>query len=271
MNRRTVFLAGAAAAAGIPAASLAAPQGAGTLGHYFPEGSPQKKKIGLIGGTGPESTLDYYRLLEYGTQKRFGKNFYPSIAIESVSVYDIFRFSEAKDYKGLANYLTEAVKRLAGAGCDVATFTGVTPHVVFEEVEAKSPIPMLSVITPTVDYAQARGMKKLALIATQFTMTGAFFSRPFERAGIELVKPNAQEIAFIGHKLDTEIEAGKYLPETQEAFRKIIARLAGEKPQALILGCTEMPGFLKGVDLPLPAVDPMALHIERLIDLILKG
>ena len=237
--------------------------------HCFPAGSPQQKKIGLIGGIGPESTLDYYKRVEYEAQKASGRNFYPNIAIESISVHDIFAFNERRDYKGLAQYILNAVKCLAGAGCDVATLTGITPHVVFDEVAAKAPIPMLSIVTPLVDYAKARGMNKLALIATQFSMTGEFFNRPFTQAGIELVKPNAKEIAFIADKMNTEIEMGMTLPQTQAAFKGIVERMAAETPQALILGCTELPGFFRGVDLPLPVLNPMDLHIARLVELIL--
>ncbi len=270
MNRRTmltVTAAGAAAAVSGAAHAAAQPR----LSHFFPSGSPQKLKVGLVGGTGPDSTLDYYKRITYGTQEKYGKPFYPNLAIESISVHTVFSLFSAKDFKGLAAYFTEAVKRLAGAGCDVASFTGITPHVIFDDVAAASPIPLVSLITPTAEAAKARKMKKLALLATQFTMTSDFFLKPFREAGIEIIRPDASQIAYVADKMNNEIEMGIIKPETQAKFRDIVSGMKKEGAEALIFGCTELPGFFKGVDLPLAGLDPMDLHIEKLIRLMLNG
>ena len=228
-------------------------------------------KLGLIGGTGPESTVAYYKGIEYGVQRKSGRNFFPNLTIESLSVFDVLAFCEKRDYAGLTAYLLNGIRNLAAAGARYAALTGITPHIVFEELSSASPIPLVSMVDAARDDAAARGFKKICLLGTLPTMEGTFFQSSFAKRGIEVITPNAGERRFIGTKIETELEFGKVLPDTRSEFKAIAERvIREEQAQAVVLGCTELPLIFADVSLPVPYIDVMQVHIAALIDLILR-
>ncbi len=227
-------------------------------------------KLGLIGGTGPESTIEYYKGIEYGVQQKSGRSFFPNLTIESLSVFDVLGFCGKQDYAGLTAYLLKGIRNLAAAGAQYAALTGITPHIVFDELSKASPIPLISMVDTARDYAAANGYKKICLLGTLPTMEGTFFQSSFAKRGIEVVTPTAEEKNYIGTKIETELEFGKVLPETQHAFQKIAERIIQEEQvQAIVLGCTELPLIFGGVELPVPYIDVMKVHINALVDLIM--
>lgn len=229
-------------------------------------------KLGLIGGTGPESTIEYYKSIEYGVQQKSGRSFFPNLTIESLSVFDVLSFCEKQDYAGLTAYLLKGIHNLAAAGAQYAALTGITPHIVFDELSNASPIPLISMVDTARDYASMHGYKKICLLGTLPTMEGTFFQKSFEKSGIKVITPNAEEKKYIGTKIETELEFGKVLPETQQAFIEIAEGIIREEQvQAVVLGCTELPLIFDGVELPVPYIDVMQVHIQALVDLIMQG
>lgn len=227
------------------------------------------KKLGLIGGTGPESTIEYYRQIEYGVQKETGN--FPDLAIESLSVFDVLHYCDKGDYTGLADYLLKGFQILARAGADFACLTGITPHIVFDELSARSPIPIVSIIDTVCEKTKMLGFKRIALLGTYPTMSGSFFQKPFLTAGIDVVIPREDEMRYIGQKIETELEMGLVIPETQRKICAIAERLISEEgAQAVILGCTELPLILNENALSVPCLDAMKIHIERLVHMILE-
>lgn len=229
-------------------------------------------KIGLIGGTGPESTIEYYKGIEYGVQQKSGRSFFPNLTIESLSVFDVLGFCQKQDYAGLTAYLLKGIRNLATAGAQYAALTGITPHIVFDELSKTSPIPLVSMVDTARDYAEANDHKKICLLGTLPTMEGTFFQNSFTKHGIEVVTPNAEERNYIGTKIETELEFGKVLPETQRVFKEIAERIIREEQvQAVVLGCTELPLIFDDVKLSVPYIDVMQIHINALVDLIIQG
>ena len=227
------------------------------------------RKLGLIGGTGPESTVEYYRQIAYGVQKKTGR--FPMLCIESLSVFEVLDFCERQDYAGLTDYLLKGFQCLANAGADFACLTGITPHVVFEKVAARSPIPVVSMVETANAYALQQGYRKIALLGTYPTMRGDFFPAPFRANGIDVVAPTEPEMQYIGEKIETELELGTVHPETQKRFYEIVERLVREEgAEAIVLGCTELPMILNSSLLSVPCMDVMEIHIRKLIDVILE-
>ena len=230
------------------------------------------KKLGLIGGTGPESTIEYYREIVYGVQKKTGEAFFPNLTIESLSVFDVLRFCDHQDYRGLTEYLLRGIQCLSDSGAEYAALTGITPHVVFEELSADSPIPLVSMVETSCSYAAENGFRKVGLLGTGPTMRGTFFQKAFADRGIETVTPCDEDLQFIAARIETELEFGKIVPETQKEFCRIVNRMADEDGiQAVVLGCTELPMIFRGTELPVPGIDVMRVHIDALIDLITDG
>ena len=227
------------------------------------------KKLGLIGGTGPESTIEYYRQIEYAVHEKTGA--FPNLAIESLSVFDVLRFCRKADYDGLVSYLVEGFQCLADAGADFACLTGITPHIVFDRVAAESPIRVISIVEAACQRAKELGFTRIALLGTYPTMAGSFFQTTFSRQDIEVITPEEAEMRYIGEKIETELELAKVFPETQKRFVEIAERLVNEEhAQAVVLGCTELPLILNDSLLSVPCLDVMKIHIEKLVSMIVE-
>lgn len=229
------------------------------------------KKLGLIGGTGPESTIVYYRELTQGVQKRLGRAVFPPLCIDSLSVFELLDFCEKGEYDRLADYLLAGLRNLSSAGAEVAALTGITAHIVFDQLSQRSPIPIVSMVDTACAYAAGRGYTKIALLGTLPTMNGTFFQQPFLKKGIEVVTPTESEKAYIGEKIAAELEYGTVLHTTKLEMTRIAQRLiAEEQVQAVVLGCTELPLLFDQVELPVEKLDVMHIHIEALIGKILE-
>src|SRR5437867_10464716 len=158
------------------------------------------KTLGIIGGVGPESTIEYYQNIIALYRERTGDGSYPEFIINSVDLKKGLDFMDANDLTSMADYLLQGVGKLARAGADFGLISANTPHIVFEEVASKSPIPLISIVEATCAAAKARKLKRLALLGTRFTMQGTFYSKVFTREGVELVQPDPQDQDYMHDK-----------------------------------------------------------------------
>ena len=228
------------------------------------------KKLGLIGGMGPESTLPYYQGIVYGVQKKMGQPFFPHFTVESVNVFQILSFLNAGDKDALVDYLMTAINNLANAGADFIALASNTPHIVFEQLQEKSPLRIISIVEATCKDAVTKGYKTIGLIGTIFTMNNDFFKTPFERNGIKVVVPNDVEMRLINDRIYNEIELGVIKQETINEFLQIINRLKTEENiEAIVLGCTELPLLLNDAITPVPCLDTMKIHIDAIVNEIM--
>lgn len=229
------------------------------------------KKLGLVGGMGPESTIPYYHDIVYGVQEKVGKDFFPNLTIESVNVFEVLQFCKEENYDELTRYLMRAINNLIKSGAEFVALSANTPHIVFDRLKMKSSVPLVSIIEATRDEAIRLNMKKIGLLGTIFTMTGEFFTKPFEDSDIEIVVPTEEEMEFVNHKIGAELELGIVKEDTLESFQAIIERMKKENGiEAIILGCTELPLLLKDEVSPVPCLDTMKIHIKTLVDMIVE-
>jgi len=228
------------------------------------------KTAGLIGGLGPESTVDYYQSIIELYRERKPDGSYPQLIINSVDLQKVRRFIERNELAEVARYLSGQVQRLAVAGADFAIITATTPHLVFDDVQQRSPIALISIVQATCDAASAMGLKKLTLLGTRFTMQGRFFPDVFSAAKIALVTPIASEQDYIHEKYIDELLIGKFLPETRQRILQIAARLAEEEgAEAAILAGTELPLLLRNSDSRIRFLDTTRIHVSATVDTIL--
>lgn len=229
------------------------------------------KKLGLVGGMGPESTIPYYHDIVYGVQERTRKDFFPNLAIESVNVFEVLKLCGGKKYEELTDYLMRAIHNLAAGGADFIALTANTPHIVFDRLQERSTVPLISIVEATCDEAVRLNKHKVGLLGTVFTMTEDFFKRPFYSKNIEIITPTAEEMEYVNSKISSELEYGIVNQGTLQGFQKIIKRMRQEDGiEAVILGCTELPLLLNDEVSPVPCLDTMKIHIRRLIDFILE-
>ena len=186
--------------------------------------------------------------------------------IDSVDVFKILGYCSRQDYGGLTDYLLTSVERLAAAGAEVATLTSLAPHIVFDQLRAVSPVPLVSTVETTRDAALNCGAGRFALLGTEFTMTQDFFTLPLLKAGLETITPSASEIPFVQDKIVNELAHGLIPEATRAGFVAIIRRLRDEhQAQQVILGCTELPLLLDDRTSPLPCIDAVEIHTRALV------
>jgi aspartate racemase len=225
------------------------------------------KTLGIIGGLGPESTVDYYRRIVALYRERTGDGSYPEFIINSVDLKKGLDFMDANDLTGIADYLLQGVGKLARAGADFGLISASTPHIVFEEVASKSPIPLISIVEATCAAAKARKLKRLALLGTRFTMQGTFYSKVFTREGIELVVPDTKDQEYIHDKYLNELVPGRFLAETRAGLLAIVDRLKAKSDiDGVILAGTELPLILRDADHKgIPLLDTTKIHCQAAV------
>lgn len=230
------------------------------------------KKLGLVGGMGPESTIPYYHDIVYGVQKASGKDFFPSLTIENVNVFEVLGLCGQQKYDELVEYLMKAINTLIGSGADFVALSANTPHIVFDRLQELSSVPLLSIVEAAYQEAAHRNYQKLGLLGTIFTMEKDFFKKPFLKNGINIIIPTKEERDYINHKIASELELGIVKEETLAEFQKIITRMKEENGiDAVVLGCTELPLLLNDNNSPVPCLDTMAIHIQAIIRTILEA
>lgn len=228
------------------------------------------KKLGIIGGVGPESTISYYSGIVHGVRKKLNRPFFPPLVIESLSCFEVIRMSFQNDREGLTEYLSAGIRNLAAAGADIGALACNTGHMVFDEIQKQSPIPLVSIVETTCLEAKQRNLKKAGLLGTTAVMEGNYFKTPFLREGIDVVIPSEASRDYIADRILNELEFGIFSEETSHRFIEIIEKMAEkEKIEAVILGCTELPLLFDNQKLPVPVLDTMQLHIQALINTIL--
>lgn len=223
------------------------------------------KRIGLIGGIGPESTLDYYRRIIAACAERPGAPV-PEIVVFSVRMQELFELMAAKDWDRLVEWLVLKIDTLAAAGAEFAAITANTPHVVFERVQARSRLPLISIVDATRREAERLRVRRLGLLGTQFTMQSDFYAQAFAAGGMELAVPTGAEQDLIHQRLMTEIELGVFKESTRQELLGIVKRMIdADRIEAVILGCTELPLILERSEHGVPFLNTTAIHVAEIV------
>jgi len=231
------------------------------------------RSVGIIGGLGPESTIDYYRSIIARCRARKANAGYPQVIINSLDVDKGIAFLDAGRLGDLADYLADGVARLVRAGADFGCIAANTPHIVFDELQRRSAIPLISIVRAAADHAKALGLKRLGLFGTGFTMRATFYPEEFQRAGITLVRPRESETEFIHRKYLDEFLNNRFLPETKAEILGIAQRMKNDDGiEALVLAGTELPLLLRdappaGIEL----LDTTVIHVEAIVNELLCG
>ncbi|HKU76553.1 MAG TPA: amino acid racemase [Pyrinomonadaceae bacterium] len=225
------------------------------------------KTLGLIGGTGPESTIDYYRLLTaLYREKADGAS--PPVIINSVDLQRMIAWMSANELDKVTDYLVGAFETLEKAGVDFAALTANTPHIVFDDLKQRVRLPLISIVEAACERAQALNFKSVGLFGTRYTMQASFYPKVFSRTSIKLVTPNEEEQDYIHDKYFNELLKDTFLPDTRAKFLAIADEMkARDGIEAVILGGTEIPLLLRteehnGIQL----LDTTRIHVDRLIE-----
>ena len=230
------------------------------------------KTAGIIGGIGPESTIEYYRQIVAAYRERTRDGSYPPVIINCIDMKKMLDLIGSNKLPAVTAYLLEELRRLGRAGADFGLLAANTPHVVYDALERQSPIPLISIVETTCQAAQTQRLKRIGLFGTSFTMEGRFYPDVFAPVGITLVLPAPNEQTYIHDKYMSELVRGILLPETRENLLGIVERMHAEEGiEAVILGGTELPLILRDTNHKgVLFLDTTKLHVERVVQLLLS-
>ena len=225
------------------------------------------KTLGIVGGLGPESTLDYYQRIIALFRERTGDGHYPEFVIVSVDLRKGLDFMDANDLSGMSTFLLEGIGKLARAGANFGIISANAPHIVFDEIVPRSPIPLISIVEATRAAAKMQNLKRLALIGTRYTMQSDFYPKVFAREGIELFVPEREDQDYLHEKYFSELVPGKFLPETRAGLLAIVDRMKTTSDiDGVILAGTELPLILRDpIHNGIPFLDTTKIHVEAAV------
>ncbi len=229
------------------------------------------KTVGIVGGIGPESTIEYYRFIIEGYRARQADGSYPSIVINSVDLDRLVKWINAGELEPFTDYLVAGVKTLEDAGADFAVLAANTAHIVFDQIRERSKIPLISIAETCFERARSLGLQRLGLLGTRFTMEATFYPEVFARGGLTIVTPNEAERTLINEKYFGELLKNVFLPATRDQLLDIINRLKERDAiDGVILGGTELPLILRDAPCDLPFLDTTKIHVERIVEELLN-
>lgn len=229
-----------------------------------------EKIIGLIGGLTWLSTLDYYRLLNQLYTEKAGGGEMPRILIWSVNFAEIKALTQADRWDDIALIIADAARKLEGAGASCLMLGANTMHHIADRVQQAIRIPLIHIAGETASVVAAKGLRKVALLGTKYTMQLSFYRDKLAEKGISTIIPEGPEIDIINNAIYEEMSQGRFLPDTKAAYLQIIGRLTGAGAEGVILGCTEIPILIKQEDCSVPVFDTTLIHAQAAVDFALQ-
>lgn len=223
------------------------------------------KKIGLIGGIGPASTVEYYLKLIEKSRMDHGADIYPEIVIDSVNMADHINALNEKDYDRLCEYLLSSLSALKAAGAEIAAITANTDHIVWDRICDRFPLPVISVLDATVHEIKRVGCKRVLVFGTSFTLKSGLYENALKRQGITAIVPSDKDKEIIGNLIYPNLENGIVIPEDKRKLIEIAEKyISEEKADSLLLGCTELPLAIKACDVSVPILNTTEIHINEI-------
>lgn len=227
------------------------------------------KRIGIIGGMGPESTIMYYRDLIH-TYHDIDDHNTPEIIIFSINLEDFIRMQESGNKKGQLEILSHALHILESSSVDLIIMAANTPHVFYPELSEMTEIPIISIVEESAKetYKVSR-TKKAGLLGTILTMEASFYPDIYKKYGLEVFIPDAHDRSIINYIIYNELVKGIIHEHSKNSLQKIIDKMIeNHSIDTLILGCTELPLILENSDLDIQIINTLKIHVKSIVNCI---
>ena len=228
------------------------------------------KTIGLIGGMSWESTVTYYQILNETVKQRLGGLHSAKILLYSVDFDEIEKYQSSGEWEKSAEVLSQAAMNLEKAGADFIVICTNTMHKVAPKIQSHSSIPIIHIAEATADELIKRGISRVALLGTKYTMTQDFYKDKLLKAGIDVVIPDSTGIETVNDIIYKELCLGIISEESKKKYLEIIDRLAEQGAQGVILGCTEIGLLIQQTDTSLPVFDTTRIHAIKAAELSIE-
>jgi aspartate racemase len=229
------------------------------------------KIVGIIGGIGPESTIQYYRQIINGYREKISDGSFPSVVINSIDMTKMLGMLGDKP-DDLVEYLVSEIVKLEKFGVDFCVLASNTPHVVFEKLSAISPTKLISIVEVASERASDLRLNKVGLLGTKFTMTGDFYAKVFGAKNIEIASPLPEQQDYIHKIYFDELVKGEVRSETKRRLLDIIQDMKNKfQIEGVVLGGTELSLILKKeCYFDIPVLDTTSLHIKKIVSEIIN-
>lgn len=224
------------------------------------------KTIGLVGGTGWVSTVEYYRIINEEVNRRLGGLQFARCILYSVNYGDIAAFNKVKDYDSIGNMIAGAAAKVETAGADCIVLCANTLHRFTENVEKKISVPIIHIAEAAGKEINKKGFTKIGLLGTKQTMELDFYTKKLSAMGIESIVPESQDRDFIQQTIEQELLKSVIKEESRYRFKTIIRDLSAKGAQAIVLGCTEIPLLIKQTDIDIPLIDTLDINAKAAVD-----
>lgn len=229
------------------------------------------KRIGILGGMSPESTIHYYQLIVQLYIQQYGNHGYPELVIFSVSFEQYIKWQEAGDWDAIGKELAKGAQILENAGAEFIVVATNTMHKVVDVIQAAISIPVLNLLDVVSESMLARGVTKAGLLGTRYTMEDGFYAAGLAKHGIEVVVPDSKDRDLVHRVIYDELIKGVILPSSKAKFQSIVTDLQNNGAQGVVLGCTEIPMLIGDGDVSIPVFDTTRLHAEAALRYALGG
>ena len=229
------------------------------------------KTIGLLGGTGWESTVEYYKIINKKISEAFGYKHSAKIIMFSVDFFEISSRIENEDFDGMEKFLTEIAKKIEADGADCLLICANTLHMFAEQISKKISIPLIHIADATASKIKENNFHKVGLLGTKPTMEMPFYkNRLKEKHGIDVIVPSDGEREYMQKTFFDELFQGKFTNEAKKQFLGIMDKLASQGVEGIILGCTEIPLLINQKDTAIPLFDTLEIHANAAVDFALS-
>ncbi len=228
------------------------------------------KKIGIVGGLSPESTVLYYKTIIEEYRARFGDENYPTIIIYSVNFGRFTRLIEEGKREEAAELLLEAINALARAGADFALISANTPHMLYDYLEPRSHIPLLSIIDALAEELKKDNVRRVGLLGTKFTLTQGFYAEGLRKHGIQAITPSPEDIIVVNNIIYNELVRGVVRENSRRELENIIRKLVENGAEGIALACTELPLLLRGGVCGVKLYDTARIHAVKALEQAVK-
>jgi aspartate racemase len=228
------------------------------------------KTLGLLGGMSWASTIDYYRLLNQGTNARLGGINFSRCIIHSFNYADLQRNNLSGDWDSTLAMFIEASQNLIDSGADAILICANTMHHVADRLQAAITVPIIHIAEVTADAIVAQKLTQVALLGTRYTMEFDFFKDKLIARGITPVIPEEEDKTFVHNNIFEELCHGIVTPASKTRYVALIEKLAAQGAQGVILGCTEIPLVIQQADVSIPVFDTTQLHANAAIAFALR-
>ncbi|TVZ40056.1 aspartate racemase [Alteromonadaceae bacterium 2753L.S.0a.02] len=229
------------------------------------------KKIGIIGGLSPESTVSYYLHIIHSCYETNQNYNYPEIIIYSVNLQNYHNWREENRWDLIASDLVCAANNLQKAGAEFGVIATNTMHMVFDEVQSKTSLPLINLIEVTASAIEKLGASTVGLLGTNFTMASDFYKLGLATHKINTIVPNETDQDTVHNIIVNELVVGIISASSRKIYAEIIQKLMNAGAQAVILGCTEIPLLIQQKDANIPVIDTAKIHAEAALQYAKSG